>query len=228
MNRLYLDLESLPTANPDHIETIAAKVTPPANYKKADTIAEWEATTKPDLVKAEVAKTSFNGAYGSVCVIGWAWNDDEPSSMDARAYSEREMMEKFVAHVQDDMPRTEAFHQTKIIGHYVADFDLRFLWQRAFVLGVRMPAWWPRPAAPSWDKSIVDTMPMFAGRNQTISLDNLCKALGIDGKDDIDGSMVAGLWAAGEHDKVAAYCRDDVSRVRNAYKRMQIALGEVE
>ena len=41
------------------------------------------------------------------------------------------------------------------------------------------------------------------------------------GKGDFDGSMVAEAWAKGEHDKIAAYCRDDVETVRAIYRKFE-------
>jgi 3'-5' exonuclease len=78
---LYLDIETIPTSDPDVIADIAASIAPPKSMSKADTIAEWESAAKPWLVKEAVAKTSFNGAQGSICCIGWAWSDNEPDSL---------------------------------------------------------------------------------------------------------------------------------------------------
>lgn len=229
MNRLYLDIETLPTDDDAVKAEIAANITPPGNISKADTIATWEVEKKPALVAEAIAKTSFNGAHGRVCCVGWAWGDQTPTSykLDAELGGERGLLEHAFARMEEMRPLTAAFHQTQIVGHYIADFDIRFLWQRAFVIGVRMPAWLPRDAK-SWDKSVADTMFMWAGAKGTISLDNLCKALGIPGKDGDDGSMVARMWAEGKHEEVAAYCRDDVERVRAAHKKMLVAYGETE
>lgn len=226
MNRLYLDIETLPTVNPDHIADIAASVTPPGNISKADTIAAWEAEKKPALVAEAVAKTSFNGAMGGICCIGWAWND-EPATCTLLTSSDAEHLSRALSLIEIDRPKYEAFHQTQIIGHYIADFDIRFLWQRAFVLGVKMPLWFPRDPKP-WSKEVFDTMHAWAGAKGSISLDNLCKALGIEGKTGVDGSMVAGMWAGGMHQEVGEYCREDVERVRSVHRKMQIALGERE
>jgi len=226
MNRLYLDIETLPTVNPDHIADIAASVTPLGNISKADTIAAWEAEKKPALVTEAVAKTSFNGAYGRVCCVGWAWNDASPQSLHL-VDNEGNLLRSVNALIEAQRPKVDAFHQTQIIGHYVADFDIRFLWQRAFVLGVKMPAWFPRDPKP-WSKEVFDTMHAWAGAKGSISLDNLCKALGIEGKTGVDGSMVAGMWADGKHKEVGEYCIEDVERVRNVHRKMQIALGERE
>lgn len=230
MNRLFLDLESLPTDNPAHIADIAASITPPASMSKADTIAKWEAETKPDLIAEKVAKTSFDGAYGRVCCIGWAWNDETAQSMLlSDSPSEAMFLSAAMEVIVTSRPRFEAIHATQIVGHYVADFDIRFLWQRAFVLGVKMPAWFPIDAK-SWSKEVRDTMFLWAGAKGSISLDSLCKALGIDpmGDDELPGSEVAAAWARGEYDRVSHHCENDVMRVRQVFRKMQIALGERE
>lgn len=222
---LYLDIETIPASDPAIIAEIAAQVTPPAAMKKAETIAEWEANQKAAAVTEAVAKTSFNGAYGQVCCIGWAWNAEKPESVDLGQLSEGQFLAHAMKSVAQSKPGRGAFHETIIVGHFVADFDLRFLWQRAFVLGVKMPAWWPRDPKP-WSREVHDTMNMWAGAKGSISLDNLCKALRIEGKTGVDGSMVAGMWERGEYDAIAAYCRADVERVRNVHRKMLVAMGE--
>lgn len=218
---LYLDIETLPTADADVIAEIASGITAPKTMSKAETIAAWEAETKPNLLKEAVGKTSFSGALGSVCVIGWAWDDQPVQSATVEKISEATMLRAWV-----HLVRSAGDYGSKIVVGHNVGFDIRFLWQRAMVLGVEMPSWFPRDPKP-WGHDTFDTMAAFAGSQDRISLDKLCRALGIEGKGDFDGSMVADAWAAGEHDKVAAYCRADVERVRAAHRRMQIAYGEV-
>lgn len=221
---LYLDIETLPTNDAAVMAEIANSVTPPGSYKKAETIAEWEREAKPALVKEAIAKTSFSGAAGSVCVIGWAWNDAEPRSLRvADDMTERQLLDCMSNVLTDTRP--SGFERPVIVGHYVAGFDIRFLWQRAFVLGVPLPAWFPRDPKP-WSDGIHDTMAMWGGK-ESISLDDLCRALLIPGKGNMTGADVADMWARGEREAVAAYCRDDVRRVRAVHQRMMIALGEV-
>lgn len=223
MKTIYLDIETIPVQDVNAILRIAETVKPPGTMKKAETIAAWEATDKPKAVEEAILKTSFNGAYGHVCCIGWAVDDEPvqsviwPFDVDNEAaalYTFKSIVEKV------NFPPT-------IVGHNVAEFDIRFLWQRAFVLGIRMPSWFPRDPKP-WSREVFDTMTAFAGSRNTISMDALCAALGIAGKDgDMDGSKVADAWANGEYERTAAYCRDDVERTRKIHKRMMIALGEV-
>ena len=220
MDRLFLDIESIPTDDPTVIAEIESSISPPGNISKPESVAQWVSEKKPALVRESISKTSFNGAHGSIACIAWAWNDDEPQVLDTRSFNEFTVLSEFSRLVS----AKKAF-APKIVGHYVADFDLRFLWQRAFIHGVRMPAFWPRDPKP-WSQEVRDTMQMWAGSKGTISLDNLCKALGIEGKNGFDGSMVAEAWKNGEYDKVTYYCMDDVRRARAAYKRMLVAYGE--
>ena len=223
-NFLYLDIETIPARDPAIIAQIAADVKPPAAMKKAETIAAWEANDKERAVAEAVSKTSFDGGYGQVCCIGWAWDDDKPNTihMDG-AMEESAVLAGFSSLMSAMRP---SFEMPVIVGHYVADFDLRFLWQRAFSLGVQMPAWWPRDPKP-WSKEVHDTMTIWAGAKGSISLDKLCRVLGVQGKGDVDGSMVASMFERGEYDAIAEYCMDDVERVRSIHRKMLVALGEV-
>ena len=222
-NYLYLDIETIPATEAEIIAEIEASITPPGNISKAETIAAWEAEKKPALVKEAIAKTSFDGARGKVCCIGWAWDDDpEPShaTVGFTTSGEAEALRAFATTVRPSNERPV------IVGHFVAGFDIRFLWQRAFVLGVKMPAWFPRDPKP-WSAEVHDTMAMWAGSRDTISLDNLCKALGLPGKRNITGADVAGMWERGEFSDIAAYCQQDVERVRQVHRKMLFSMGEV-
>ena len=217
---LYLDIETVPTTDVDRIAEIAATITCPGNISKPESIAAWEAEKKPKLVEEAVAKTSFSGAYGKVCCIGWAWDDG--MSFSAIQDDERSLVQSAFDRITNGAPQ---YGLTTIVGHYVANFDLRFLMQRAIVLGIALPTWFPCDPKP-WSREVFDTMTAWAGAKDSISLDNLCKVLGIPGKGDVDGSMVAGMWQRGEYEAIAEYCRQDVERVRNVHRKMRVALGE--
>lgn len=221
---LYLDIETIPSQSPAVHARIAETITVPGNISKADTIAAWEAEKKPALVKEAIAKTSFDGSVGHICCIGWAIGEGKPRSASIqRVEDEKLTLEAVLAEMAEV---SENWQRPVIVGHNVVSFDIRFLWQRAIVLGIKMPGWFPRDPKP-WDSDVFDTMTAFAGSRNMIGMDRLCQALGLTGKDDIDGSMVAQLWADGEHDRIAEYCRADVERTRQIHRRMMVAYGEV-
>ncbi|MDO6966942.1 ribonuclease H-like domain-containing protein [Rhizobium alvei] len=225
MTTLYLDIESIPAQSEAVRQQIADSVKPPASMKKADTIAAWEAEQKPAAVEEAIAKTALNGALGHICCIGWAVDNLSTGSFSMTEFSpenEADIITNFFCSVDQYI---DQYRATKIVGHYVVGFDIRFIWQRCIVLGIRAPSWLPRDPKP-WDANVFDTMTAWAGARDTISLDNLCRALGIEGKGDIDGSMVGKMFAEGRHDEIAAYCRQDVERVRAVHRKMRLAFGE--
>lgn len=223
MTYLYLDIETIPAQSEDVRAIIAAGVKPPAQMKKAETIAAWEAEQKAAAVDEAIAKTSFNAVFGQVCCIGFAVDSSPVTSISwpINASDEREALKGFFS-VADDALKMRF---PTLVGHYIAGFDIRFIWQRCMVLGIRVPAWMPKDPKP-WDGGVFDTMTAWAGAKDTISMDTLCQALGIEGKGDVDGSMVGKMFAEGKHKEIAAYCRDDVERTRAIHRKMMVAIGE--
>lgn len=221
----YLDIETMPTADPAFIEEIAGGISPPKSYKKAETIAAWERDEKPALIEEALARTALDGAFGRVCAIGWAC-DDGPVEIWCGT-DEHDVIRGFFEAVR----RIEFVdgHSRDItwIGHNVHSFDLRFLWQRAVVLGLRMPgtlriALNARP----WGglSGVLDTMTFWnPERDKRISLDRLCKVLGIPSpKAEMDGTMVCAAMQAGEVEKVREYVRGDINAVRAVHQRLTL------
>jgi hypothetical protein len=235
---IYFDIETIPCQDAEFIESVTKPINdkaeadtlaikPPANYKDADKIAEWlkenaipkavAIRTQADAeIKEAIAKTSFDGALGEVCCIGWAI-DDQPVS--TAIGSEAVIIQTFFESLKQANPRN---HKHTFVGHNVASFDLRFLWQRAVVNGIEPPDFIPFNAK-SWDSQIADTMTMFAGHGNRISLDKLAKALGLSGKGGITGADVWPMYQDGLINEIAAYCADDVELTRNVHKRLVFA-----
>ena len=219
MNHIILDIETIATQRDDVIDYIAATVKPPATYKKPESIAEWHKEQGPAAIEEAVAKTGLDGAFGQVCVIGYDLHDTGETDA-VYGLDERDVLTRFNAAL-DAIPR--AMHNaTTVVGHNVSAFDLRFLWQRYVVNGIRPHAIINAAAqAKSWDVKIYDTMTQFAGHGNRISLDKLCLALSIPSpKGDMDGSMVNQAVKDGRLLDVVEYCKRDVRATREVYRRM--------
>lgn len=219
--KLFLDIETLPSEDPAFVEEIAAGILPPGNYKKADTIAQWEVDTKPGLVEEAVRKTSFDATFGRVCCIGWAFEDAPPKTVMTPALSERDMLASFCDTVLKQSSGQHEF-RLEVCGHNVS-WDLRFLLQRCVVNGVKPPnTLMACMQAKPWGDAIRDTMIMWnPERERRISLDRLCKVLGIPtSKGDMDGSKVYDTYKAGEYEKIANYCAADVEATRLVFRRL--------
>jgi hypothetical protein len=239
---ITLDIETIPAQRPDALaeirESLQAKLTsdieackPPGNYKKQETIDAWMAEEKPKAVQAlrdcfeadvdaAYRKTGLDGAFGQICVIGFALDDEAPFTY--QGTDEVELLHCFGCHLTDRVRASDIFSAT-VIGHNVASFDLRFLQQRSIVNGVRPHSVISRAAqAKPWEtEKVFDTMVQWAGVGNRITLDKLCKALSIPTpKGEIDGSKVWDYVKAGKLSEVAEYCKGDVAATREAYRRM--------
>lgn len=234
---IYLDIETLPVQDPElraEMEADAAEqlakdleaVRPPANYKDETKVAAF-IQEKQESMRAEFKemreaayrKTALDGALGSVAVVGLAFGDGDPMSIDISATSERDMLKGLMLIINE---RCNAQSRPCFVGHNVTGFDLRFLWQRCVILGVKPSPWIPFDAKP-WDTArIYDTMTQWSpDRDKRISLKRLCRSLGVPtSKSDIDGSKVWDYWQAGKHAEVAEYCRGDVVATRECHRRM--------
>ena len=214
MINVYLDIETIPCQSAEYRTRVREGIKPPGTIKKPESILQWLEENAETATDEAVAKTSFDPAYGHICCIGWAIGDDPVQSLSAKTVSdEADILRGFF----EALPK---MGMAKFIGHYITGFDLRFIMCRAIVLGVKIPSIWPRDPKP-WDQSVFDTMVAWAGARGTISQDRLCEALGLSGKGDFDGSMVAAAWANGEYDRIAEYCRSDVETVRAIHRRFE-------
>jgi hypothetical protein len=249
---LYIDIETIPAQRPDVLEEIRASkqadleaalaaIAPPGNYKKQETIDEWMANEAPKVaaklqsafesdVDDTYRKTSFDGGFGQICVIGFALDDAAPSHMyvpDLTQDAERCLLMDF-SHCLDELILKADWFTTTVIGHNVVAFDLRFLVQRHIVNGVR-PHFIIAHAAQAkpWEQDkVYDTLAQWSGNGSKAggSLDKLCKALSIPSpKGDIDGSQVWNYVRDGKIDQVAEYCAKDVAATRAVHRRMTFA-----
>lgn len=211
---VYFDIETIPDQSPGAFEKALAAVKPPATLKKQESIDAWLAENREEAAWESLSKTSFDGASGHVCTIGWAKNGGEIEVRHAESRTEEAWV------IGEFFKALDPYRSETLVGHNIFGFDIPFLLKRAIVLGVSLPGdrTFPRDPKP-WDRSIFDTMTAWAGSKDRISLDRLCSTLGIPGKDGFDGSQVAAAWAAGEHAKIAEYCHDDVSRVRAIHQK---------
>ncbi len=212
--KIYIDIETIPTQNKDFQEYVCDSLKPPANYKNQETIDKWLAENKDEAVN----KTSLDGAFGEIVVIGVAIDEQEPMLFYRKDWQakhrEIDILQRFNDYLREHA--NKSMTAPIFIGHNIVNFDYRFIFQRSVINGVK-------PYYTQNKLNTFDTMTEWAGYKGTVSLDKLCKVLGIEQKGDIDGSKVWDFVQAGKIDEVANYCAKDVERVRQVYKRMTFA-----
>ena len=220
---VFIDIETVPTEDEEIIKAFEDSITAPAQYKKPESIAEWMVENKDAAVKELIRKTSFDALYGRIVCIGLAFDDEPPMAI--YGDDEKDLLQR----LNDEISGHTGFGSPRgfvdsFCGHNIHGFDLPFLKQRSFIKNVRphhklIQAMDAKP----WADIVFDTMLKWSPeRDKKVSMDKLCKALGIDGKGDMDGSMVAETWKV-DKEKVAEYCKDDVHKVRQIYRRLTFA-----
>lgn len=218
---LHLDLETIPTTRPDVVEYLTKSIKPPATFKKAESIAAWHKDEAPGAAEEAVRKTSLDGTFGRICVIGWAIDDGQAMYL-ADEQDEGALLKEFHAVLQHALRRADDY-VVRIVGHNVASFDLRFFMQRSMIHGIQPHVALARAAkAKPWESQVVfDTMVQWAGVGGRVKLDTLCQAFGITSpKGELDGSKVWDWVQAGRIKEVGEYCIKDVEATRAVFKRM--------
>lgn len=229
---IFIDIETIPDQRPGAKDKIAADIRPPASMSKPETIAKWEAEQRPAAVEQAWRKTALDGSRGQIAVISWAINEEPPEAhyFESWAWTEPNVLADFFSAASDAIASLRAGENMRrplVVGHNHTGFDLRFIFQRAVIHGVKPPLWLPTNPKP-WDtESVFDTMVQWAGAKGYVRMDDICEALGIEGKGsefsdgtEIDGSMVWDFVRDGYISQVAEYCNGDVERTRAMYKRM--------
>lgn len=106
-----------------------------------------------------------------------------------------------------------------LVGHNLLEFDLAFIRQRSWVLGIR-----PSRAIDErrfYTRDVIDTLELWAnwGHKKGATLNALATVLGCGGKT-ADGSSVARWWADRDLDAITSYCREDVRLAYRVYCRL--------
>ncbi len=210
---IVFDIETIPQQDPSLRALIMQGLKPPANYKDPDKIAAW----LEEEADKQMEKAALDGARCHVVAIGWDDGGERDCYLAPTPGDEADIISEFFTLYRK-------CGSPMLVGHNVAQFDIRILTQRAMVLGIRLPSGWPVDPKP-WDRQIFDTMTTWAGARGTISMRALADAFGIPAKQSgITGADVHGLWRAGHFEAIGNYCMDDVATTRAIYERMRVAL----
>src|ERR1700756_5930422 len=107
-----------------------------------------------------------------------------------------------------------------VVGHNVLDFDIRFLQQRSWILGIQ-----PNRTLDTrryYTADVIDTLQLWtnwSGNKKGVTLNALGSALGC-GRKTGEGARVAEWWAVLDIDSIKKYCREDVQLTYRVFCRL--------
>jgi hypothetical protein len=228
---IFLDVETIPNQHPEALAAVRATLKPPAALKKPESIAAWWENEAEGAAAETWRKQSLDGGTAGEIVSIAVCADDGPGWVRCRAPGEGEaaLLVAFGQQVQNMLTaaavagpdgRTWPVGEPYFIAHNAA-FDLGFLWRRCVVHGVRPSFALPGPMARV-GKDYACTMLAWAGFGGRVSLDALCRALGLPSPKDngMDGSKVFDRWLAGHTATIELYNLADVTMLREVWHRL--------
>lgn len=225
MTTLFVDIETLPGQTEAALEQARADTKPPGTLKKPESIAAWWEAEGEAAVEAAWRRQALDPALGELCALGFAVEDAPPQSVVRRLVEpEGAFLRRALAAVEDALREASPALQadgtlwpfedaTYLVGHNT-EFDLGFIRARCWANRIRAPRWLPKPGSRA-PRDFGDTMALFAGYGGRISLDKLCRCLGVPSpKADTTGADVLDLWRSEQHGALARYNVADVEATR--------------
>lgn len=224
MIKLFIDIETISCQRQDLIDTLLLDIKPPGNLSKQETIEKWWAENYESECDKRLRKTALDGLYGEILSIAWAIDEGEPLCvLRKKTETDASVLTAFydtLATLTDE--HGQRVVEVQWIGHWITGFDLRFLWQRSVINGIKPSLHLPKDAKP-WDREVFDTKVAWTGISSQYTgaggLSALSKVFGRDGKDDFCGDDVYDAWIEEAYETIKAYNIRDVEDTRFLYKR---------
>lgn len=228
---IFLDLETVPSQQPDALAAVRSSLKPPGTLKKPESIAAWWTHEADEAAQEAWRKQALDGGtHGEIVSIAICGETGEQwVRCRAPGQSEAALLQAFGQKVQAMLDRAALTGpdgrvwpcgEPFFIAHN-APFDLGFLWRRCAVHGLRLSFNLPGPLSRA-GKDYGDTMLMWAGFGGRVSLDTLCRTLGIASPkaDGMEGSQVLDRWQSGDLQAIERYNLADALTVREVWHRL--------
>lgn len=220
---LFLDIETVPAAS---------------SYKMLDQSSQihWEKKSKQFRIESQSAENVYEraGIYAEfgkiICISVGLIKEKEPFSFRLKSFfgdDEKTLLSEFSSMLNKFSRNREAL----LCAHNGKEFDYPYIARRMIINRLIIPEILDNAGRKPWEVKLLDTLDLwkFGDYKSYTSLDLLTTTLKIPSpKDDIDGSMVAGIYH-NEHDirRIAKYCEKDVLAVARVLFRF-MNLPEIE
>lgn len=183
----------------------------------------WEKKSKqfrsPEQTPAEVyERAGIYSEFGKIiCISVGLITEKNPYRFRLKSFygdDEKVILKEFAEMLSKfSRPPREAL----LCAHNGKEFDFPYIARRMVINSIVIPSILDNAGKKPWEVKHLDTMDLwkFGDYKNYTSLDLLTSVLGIPTpKDDIDGSMVAGLyWGKKELERIVRYCEKDVLAV---------------
>jgi DNA polymerase elongation subunit (family B) len=212
---LFLDIETVPSE---------------ASFEDLDSQMQnlWEKKSRYFRTDDEKAESVYDraGIYAEfgkiICISAGIISGSDPRCFRLKSFygdNEKEILSDFTGMLSKFSKHRESL----LCAHNGKEFDYPFIARRMIINNMVIPQVLNNAGKKPWEVKLLDTLDLwkFGDYKHYTSLDLLTTILGIQTpKDDIDGSLVAGLfWKEHEVKRIARYCEKDVLAVAQVLLR---------
>jgi len=207
---LFLDIETVPAA---------ASV----DLLNSSMQTLWDKKSKqfrsPEQTSGDVyERAGIYSEFGKIiCISVGLIKEKNPLSLRLKSFygsDEKSLLSEFSSMISKF---SKTNREVLLCAHNGKEFDFPYIARRMIINGLIIPEILDNAGKKPWEIKLLDTMDLwkFGDYKNYTSLDLLTSILGIPTpKDDIDGSMVAGIYY-GENDieRIVRYCEKDVQAI---------------
>lgn len=215
---LFLDIETVPQV-------------PAFNNLNASMQVLWEKKSKQFRTPEQNAADVFDraGIYSEfgkiICISVGFINEKTPFSFRVKSFrgdDEKTLLNDFSGMLSKFC---KSKRDATLCAHNGKEFDYPYIARRMIINGLLIPDILDNAGKKPWEVKLLDTMDLwkFGDYKNYTSLDLLTNILGIPTpKDDIDGSMVAGIYYnENDLDRISRYCEKDVVAIAQVMLRFK-------
>jgi 3'-5' exonuclease len=213
---LFLDIETVPEAS---------------SYEQLSPLMQtlWEKKSKqfrsPDQEAGDVyERAGIYSEFGKIiCISVGLIKEKNPFSLRLKSFygdEEKTILSNF-SNMLSKFSKTNK--EVLLCAHNGKEFDYPYIARRMIINGLIIPEILDNAGKKPWDIKLLDTMDLwkFGDYKNYTSLELLTTILGITTpKDDIDGSMVAGIYySENDLERIVRYCEKDVLAIARVLLR---------
>jgi hypothetical protein len=191
----------------------------------------WEKKSRqfrtPDQTAQDVyERAGIYSEFGKIiCISVGLIREKNPYSFRVKSFfgkEEKSLLSEFC----DMLAKFSRTHKEAILcAHNGKEFDFPYIARRMIIKGLTIPEILDNAGKKPWEIKLLDTMDLwkFGDYKNYTSLDLLTSILGIPTpKDDIDGSMVAGIFYNEDNlQRIVHYCEKDVLAIARVLLRFK-------
>lgn len=214
-NVLFIDIETVPIQP-------RFEMLPERMQKLWEKKAERLRSSETDTPESLYTRAGIYSEFGKIiCISAGMFRQGQFRIKSFSGHDEKQLLAGFAALLNQHFCKPEHL----LCAHNGREFDYPYIARRMVINGVHIPSILDNSGKKPWEIGLLDTMDLwkFGDYKNYTSLELLAAIFDIPTpKDDIDGSMVAGVyWEEHNLPRIVEYCSKDVLTIAQLFRRFR-------